>query len=120
MRRSEDHSRLGELARRSANLRDPEIEHFDEVRVLALLYEVNVVVLHVAMDDAARMGSIERARDLPDDVKRGLEWDRPSGRDEMRQRIAGQVLHDEIDGSIRKTPEITDVDDVRMADRRCA
>ena len=68
VRRAEDHPGLGELARAAADLGHAEVEHLHEARVVPLLDDEDVVRLQVAVDDAARVGRVERGGDLADQM----------------------------------------------------
>ena len=72
MGRAEHLPRLRELARAAADLGDAEVEHLDEVLVVAALDQLDVVGLQVAVDDADLVRGAERAAQLLGDVNRAL------------------------------------------------
>ena len=92
--------------------------HADEVASTGLLEQHDVVGLEVAMDHADGVRGIERERDLVRDVQRAVQLDRAFLLDQILERLALEVLHDEVDRAFGQDAEVGDVDDVRMVDRR--
>ena len=99
--------------------RDAEVEHLDD----AVLAEHDVVRLHVAVDDAALVGEVERARDVDEPPQALREGDvRPLAHEGAEHR-ALDVLHgdeaDRLGGPLRgHLADVVDDDDVRVLERR--
>ncbi len=92
---------------------DPEIRHLDP----AVTPDQHVRRLHVAMDDAADVGGMERLADLgahPGGLSRGQ---RPGLADDRRQVLALDQLHHDVRPGV-VLAEVVDGDDVGVAQRR--
>ena len=70
------------------------------------------------MDHADGVRGIERERDLVRDVERAVQLDRAFLLDQILERLALEVLHDEVHRALGQDAEVGDVDDVRVVDRR--
>ena len=106
--------RIGDLGRHGVvrqRLGETEVEDLDS----ALLGQLDVGGLQVAMDDAALVGVFERLRDLPRDPQGFFERDRALS-DAVLKRRALDQLHDQRAGRVRVF-EAVDRGDVRMIQR---
>jgi hypothetical protein len=103
----------------AGELGDAEVEHLDEVLVVAADDEIDVLGLEVAVDDALLVRRRQRRAALGHDGQRVLER-QPGATDARRQRLAVEELHDEVDDVLavlaRRLAEVDDVDDVGVAD----
>ena len=97
-------------------LREAEVEHLDEVLGAASLQEKDVLGLEIAVDDAVLVGRVEGVRDLRADHHGTRRIEVPLAFEAIGQRLALQVLHDEIELATRRRAEVGDVDDVLVAD----
>ncbi len=68
------------------------------------------------MDDAGLVRGAERVADLRGDVQGAPGVEHALAREELRQRLALQVLHDEEVIALGRLPEVVDLDDVLVAD----
>ncbi len=93
-------------------LRQAEVEHFH----LAARVDDDVGALDVAMNDAAAVCLDQRVPDLPRDVHRVADRQRPAG-GARREHVAFDVLHDEEVGAL-VFADVVDRGDVRRAQRR--
>ena len=74
--------------------------------------EEDVVRLQVAVDDAGRVRLRERARRLRDDLRHLGRGERPARDDRVRERLALEVLHDDVRQPLRAHAVVVDVDGV--------
>ncbi len=104
------------MAGRQGLLAEAEIGQVDVVRAVAGV-EQEVARLDVAVDQAARMGGVQRGGHLGDDAHRTRHWQRAGLVDERPDVASLDVAHrDEQDAGRLAGPE--DRDDVRVVDRR--
>ena len=96
-----------------ARARDAEVGDLHGAR----LREQHVARLHVAVHDAAAMRERERGRDLGGDLGRLVRVDRRFGPDQVAQRSALDVLHDD-EVRARLLAPVVDRNDVRVVEVR--
>ena len=94
--------------------RDAEVGHH---RASRRALDEDVVGLHVAMDEAARVGVGQRPRSLAEDACRLMWRERSAVGDPLGERFAGNVRHDEVDEALRFVDPM-DRDDVGMGEAR--
>ena len=99
-------------------LRDPEVEHLDEVRLVVPVHQHDVGRLQIAVDDLGRVRRLQRARDLRRHQESPLDRQRPVLEDQILEVDAVEELHDEVERAVGRGPRIGHVDDVRVADLR--
>ena len=120
----EDHPRLGQAGPVGVvggdHLRDAEVEHLDEVGPPLALHEIDVLRLHVAVDDAVLVRGAQRLGDLHQDRARPRPGDDPLRLEGAPEILAVEVLHRDVDQPLRRLPEVGDVDHVLVADARGA
>ena len=117
LRRADDGARTGlHLGEIGEELGDAEVEHLHEVRVPAAAREEDVLRLEIAVDHAARVGRAEPLADLGEDGDGHLRGDDARGVRELRQRLALQVLHDEVVDRRGLHGHVEDADDVLVPD----
>ena len=85
----------------------------------AALDEKDVVGLEIAVNDPALVRGGESIGDLSRDVGEPSHGHRPRLFEHLAERLAVEPLHDEVGGAVGQLTEVRDVDDVRIADRRC-
>jgi hypothetical protein len=107
LRGADDRALLGHLARARAG--DAEVGDLDD----ALGVDDDVVRLDVAVHDAVAVRVAERGEDLPRVRDRHRDGTEPPGPDELLQRPAFDVLHDDEVRAVRRAA-VEDGDDVRM------
>ena len=100
-------------------LRDAEVREVDVVGAVGTRARVEEHVgwLHVAMHETARMGRIERARDLCDDADRIRRVQAAVPLEALLQVLPLDVAHGDEEEVLGR-PGLVDRDDVRMVDRR--
>jgi hypothetical protein len=98
-------------------LGDAEVEHLDEVAIVAAPHQHHVVRLEVTMDDANRMRRRQRAPDAIDDVQRAPRPERPRLH-HLGQRAPVEKLHHEVRRAARKLAEVEHIDDVLVVNLR--
>src|ERR1700733_11201466 len=113
-----DHARARQVRLGRGGLADAEVEHLDDHRSVAL-HEEDVLGLHVAVHDAARVGRGERTAYLTRHGDRHGGRKLPDALDVLAQFLAVQKLTDEVGHAVDRLVYVEDVDDVRMADRTC-
>ncbi|MFO0634431.1 MAG: hypothetical protein U0168_16415 [Nannocystaceae bacterium] len=101
------------------DLGDAEVEQLDEVAAVGALHQEAVRGLEVTVDDAARVGSLERADDLQHQLARARPGEAPLATQHHREVLALEVLHREEHRAAGHRPEVDDVDDVLVRDHRC-
>src|SRR6185436_6275624 len=83
------------LPRKRAELRDPEVEQLDEIRLTAATAEQeDVVRLQITMDDPRPVRRREPFEDLPCNRVRLLRGEAPALLDARREAVAIHELHD--------------------------
>jgi hypothetical protein len=112
MRCPDRHPRAGQLAT-GGRLGDAEVGD----QRLAVLVEHDVVGLDVPVHDVVAVRVGERPRDLNEDVPDLHRGQRATRGEQRRQRLAAQVLHDEVDHPPR-LPDPVDRDDARVLEPR--
>ncbi|MEJ7695910.1 MAG: hypothetical protein WKF78_04615 [Candidatus Limnocylindrales bacterium] len=111
-------SRRSRAASASGRLRDPEVEHLDDVRRAVAGDQEHVLRLEIAMDDPLGVRGRERATDLTGDPQRARDVDRAFALDHAAELDALEELHHEVHAAVARGAGVGDVDDVRMADLR--
>ncbi len=107
----------------AGQLRDAEVEQLDEVALATARDQDDVVGFEIAVDDAALVRCGQCVGDLQRDHQRAFRRQWRFGADQVRQRAAREVLHDEVHELLvagrpgLDHPVVDDVDDVRVADR---
>ena len=98
----------------AGELGDPEVEQLDPLaaRHLRIGHQEDVVGLEIAMDDALGVRGGQRAGDLPRDRERRRPA-KPAARRPPRQRLALEVLHDDVRRALGRPAEVVDLDDAR-------
>ena len=91
---------------------DSEVGHQDPA---AAPLEQDVLRLHVPVDDAVLVGVCERPSDLLDDLADNCRWEGPIAPHPLRERLTGDVPHDEAD-YLALVLDRMDGDDVRMGE----
>ena len=104
------------VAARLDRLRDAEVDDLHEVGVAAL-DQVDVLGLHVAVEDPLGVRGAERARHLAGDAQAALDRQRRLAHRQLGQRFAVEELHDDERAAVVGGAEVGDVDDVLVADR---
>jgi hypothetical protein len=97
-------------------LREPEVEQLDEVRLAAADREVDVARPQIAMHVADRVRFHQRLADLDQDVGGLLDRQRLLARERGVERLAFEQLHREIQPAVGRAPEVVDLDDVLVVD----
>src|SRR5581483_11818765 len=83
----------------------------------AVVTHQDVAGLDVAVDDAGIVGRLQRERDLADHVERPVDRQPALARQDARQRLAVDELHDEVGESVRLAV-VVDVGDAGVRQRR--
>ena len=65
------------------------------------------------MDDPQLVRRLERARRLPRDLRRARRGERAERLAQLRERLALDELHREVDQPVRRLAEVVDAGDVR-------
>ena len=102
------------------DLGDAEVEHLDEVGAALALDEVDVLRLHVAVDDPVAVRGAQPLRDLHQDRARAVPVHRARLLQPLPEVLAVQVLHRDEHQPLGRLAEVRDVDDVLVADARRA
>src|SRR5262245_45781229 len=84
----------------------------------ATVADYDVARLDVAVNQAAGVGLLERAADLPQEVDRPRRWQRPRLFDECLQVRSRQVLHDVVERPVFSVAVVVDLYRVRVRQRR--
>ena len=92
-----------------------EVEDLHQQRSVRLDAELDVVRLEIAVDDPLGVRREQRAAHLHADGLHLGGRHRPTG-DRLGQRLARQVLHDEVRLAVRGLAEVEDLDDVLVRD----
>ena len=99
------------------DLRDPEVEDLDVVRVIAPLLHHHVLGLEVAVDDVVRVGLAEGRQHLRHDVAEALFRDRPLVAEHQAQVFPVHVLHHDVERAVGiVATEVEHLDAVRMVE----
>ena len=85
---------------------------------MLLLVEEDVRGLDVAVDEPARVRSVERARDLATDGERPLRLERAFLGEQRLQFAAGDVAHSQVELPV-DLAGVVDRDNVRVLERSC-
>src|SRR6185437_7926552 len=93
-----------------------EIDHLHGVRSVATARQHDVVGLQVAMHDAEVMGCLERGRHLDGDVGGPGNGQRALFPDQLRERLALDELHGQVDEPVGSLTEVVDGTDVGVRD----
>ena len=100
-------------------LGDPEVEHLDPVATaLEIGHQEDVVGLDVAVDDALGVRGGERAGDAAHDGQRLGLWQPTAGAQPRAQRLAVEQLQHQVRRTVGQVPEVVDLDDPGVPDRR--
>ena len=97
-------------------LREPEVEQLDEVRLAAADREVDVARPQIAMDVADRVRLHQRLADLDQDVGDALDRELLLAREHVIERLALEQLHREVEPAVGRAAEVVDLDDVLVVD----
>ncbi len=109
--------RLLALAEGTRELRDAEVDEFDEVRPARLrAQDEDVLWLQVPVDDARRVRRRERRQELARDRGDLARRELAVPLDARGERLAVQVLHDHISIAVGQRPEVEHFEDVIVAD----
>ena len=113
--RADEDARLRQpaLGRAAALLRDAEVHQVDAA---GLVLDHHVGRLDVAMDHLARVGGVERARDLLEDRERLVRIVRAALLDQLLEVGPLHVAHRDVDEAL-VIAGVVDRDDVRVVDR---
>jgi hypothetical protein len=110
---AEDRAGLRERVE-ACRARDPEVGDLD----VATLVEEQVARLDVAVHDPRRVRRVERSRGVREPRERPARLGRPSIRDQVLERPAADVLHDDERARV-VLADVEDRDDVRVARQPC-
>src|SRR5664279_6271961 len=88
--------------RRVVDLRDPEVQHLHELGIITAMFEVDVLRFEIAMHDAERVRLRERVAHAPSDRDDALPWHPALRLVAIVDALAGEQLHHEIRGAIRR------------------
>ena len=111
LRGADDRALLGHLA--GSGSRDPEVRHLHD----SLGVDDDVVRLDVAVDDAVAVRVAERREDLPRIRDRDGHRAQAARADELLERPALDVLHDDEVGAV-ELAAVEDRDDIRVREPR--
>ena len=100
-----------------AQLGDAEVEQLHE-RPARGRHEEDVVGLEIAVHDAGVVRGLEALEHLLRAGGRGRRRERPHAREELRERLADQQLHDEVREAVGRLIDVGHVHDVRRRDVR--
>jgi hypothetical protein len=110
------------LLRRVAavELRDTEIEELGPLAAhhLGIADEEDVLGLEIAVDDAAHVRRVQRARDRPHDAQRVADLEYSEARQPPIERLTLEELHHDVRALVDVIAEVEDLDDARIGDRR--
>ena len=93
-----------------------EIDDLHRVRPVATAREHDIVGLQVAVHDAEVMGRLERGRHLDSDVGGPGKGQRSLAPDQLRERLALDELHRQVDEPFGRLTEVVDGADVSVRD----
>ena len=95
---------------------DAEVEDAHVQANAALVEQEDVVRLDVAVDDALAVGVDQGQQHLAAELQARLERQCPLRRQAFAQRLALQILHDQVRAVDRVDAEVVDDDDVRVGE----
>ena len=101
------------------DLRDAEVDHFDEVGLLRLVREHHVLRLEVPVQHARRVRGVEGLEQLHGDA-----CDAVGGHGARLAKLVGEPmavdeLHGDVEGAVGVFAEVVDVDAVLLLEPRC-
>ena len=101
-------------------LGDAEVEQLDALTAadLGVGDQEDVVGLEIAMDDADPVRGAQRRGDLPRDACGDQRGELSEALESRAERFALEELHDDVRVARGREPEVVDLDDARVADRR--
>ena len=119
LRRPQHRCHAGDLLGNRGDLRDAEIENLHPLGLAADgRHHEDVLRVHVAMDDAFQMRGGQRRAQLIGDVDHARERQGPRARQDLPQRLAFQVLHDQVGHPVGQGVEVDDRHDPGMSQAR--
>src|SRR6185369_11424929 len=95
-----------------------EVEHLDGVTTTTIRLEPDIIRLEISMNDAGAMGLFDSRANLFEDVDHPRDRQRTFFSNDLSERAAIEILHDEIsDWTIPRLcdAEVSNVDDVRVS-----
>ena len=114
---AERHAGGGVMLDLPGELRDAEVDQFDELGIAAATNEHDVAGAHVAMHDAVRVCGGERVAQLRGDARGACGRQARGAIEHAPQIVAGEILHHVGDAlSARLEDEVVDLDEVLAAE----
>src|SRR3569623_123300 len=115
---AEQRARRGDQRRGFCDQRlcEAEVEDLDQVAARRVVEHDDVARLEVAVNDALRVRDLECVAELLPDREHATQRQRPHRFELVRQRVAAQQLHDEVEDAVVGLADVVDVDDIGLVE----